>query len=52
MRYFVFKVLAILFTSLLWLSVAAATSIDDHIKNLKNENPDIRAKAAYELGCG
>ena len=47
-----FKAVMILFSSLLWLSLAAASSIDDHIKNLKNENPDIRAKAAYRLGCG
>jgi hypothetical protein len=41
-----------LFGSLLWLSLAAANSIDEHIKNMKNEDPEIRAKAAYELGCG
>ena len=52
MRDFMFKALIILFSSLLWLSLAAASSIDLNIKNLKNENPDIRAKAAYELGCG
>ena len=37
---------------LLWGAVAAASNIDTHIKNLKSENPDVRAKAAYELGCG
>ncbi len=52
MRDFMFKTLIILFSSLLWLSLAAASSIDENIKNLKNESPDIRAKAAYELGCG
>jgi hypothetical protein len=25
---------------------------DRYIKDLKNENPKVRAKAAYELGCG
>lgn len=34
------------------ISVAFAESVDEHIKNLKNDNPEIRAKAAYELGCG
>ncbi len=52
MRDFVFRTLVIVFSSLLWLSLAAAGSIDENIKNLKNENPDVRAKAAYELGCG
>jgi len=47
-----FRAVMILFSSLLWLSLAAASSVDDHIKNLKNENAEIRAKAAYELGCG
>ena len=52
MRDFMFKAVAILFSSLLWLSLAAASSIDDNIKGLKDENPEVRAKAAYELGCG
>lgn len=33
-------------------AVAVASNTDSHIKNLKSENPDVRAKAAYELGCG
>jgi hypothetical protein len=52
MRDSMFKGLIILFTSLLWLSLAAASSIDENIKNLKHESADIRAKAAYDLGCG
>jgi hypothetical protein len=52
MKGFMFKIVIILFSSILWLSLAAASSIDESIKNLKNENPDIRAKAAYDLGCG
>ncbi len=28
-----------------------ADSVDEHIKNLKNSDPEIRAKAAFELGC-
>jgi hypothetical protein len=52
MRNYMFKAVMILLSSLLWLSLAAASSIDDNIKNLKNADPEIRAKAAYELGCG
>jgi len=52
MKGFIFKVVIILFSSFLWLSLAAADSVDEHLKNLKNEDPEIRAKAAYELGCG
>lgn len=32
--------------------VVAASAIDTHIKNLKSKDPEVRAKAAYELGCG
>ncbi len=52
MKGFVFRAVIITISLLLWFTLAAADSIDDHIKNLKNEDPDIRAKAAYELGCG
>jgi hypothetical protein len=52
MKGFIFKTVVMLFSSLLWLSLAAASSVDEHIKNLKSEDPEIRAKAAYELGCG
>ena len=52
MKGFVFKALVIAFSSLLSLSLAVADSVDEHIKGLKNEDPEIRAKAAYELGCG
>jgi hypothetical protein len=48
----IFKAVIILFSWLLWLSLAAADSVDVHLKNLKSEDPEIRAKAAYELGCG
>jgi hypothetical protein len=36
---------------LLSVVVAVASSVDDYIKDLKSDNPDVRAKAAYELGC-
>lgn len=29
-----------------------AGSTDTYIKQLKDKNPEIRAKAAYELSCG
>jgi hypothetical protein len=28
------------------------TSVDRHIQDLKKDDPAVRAKAAYELGCG
>ncbi|MDQ1285842.1 MAG: hypothetical protein QG663_1266 [Thermodesulfobacteriota bacterium] len=28
-----------------------ADSTDQHIKNLKSDDPEVRAKAAFELGC-
>lgn len=34
--------------TLMW----AADSIDKHIQDLKSSDPEVRAKAAYELGCG
>jgi hypothetical protein len=30
----------------------AFTPLDQNIKNLKDSNPEVRAKAAYKLGCG
>ena len=29
-----------------------ASSIDTYIQDLKSDKPEVRAKAAYELGCG
>ncbi len=52
MKGFISKAAIVLLGCLLWLSLAVASSVDEHIKNLKNENPEVRAKAAYELGCG
>jgi hypothetical protein len=48
MRYAAVAVLS----SLMVLSVAFAESVDDFLTNLKHDDPEIRAKAAYELGCG
>jgi hypothetical protein len=33
------------------ISMVAAGSVDQYIQDLKSDNADIRAKAAYELGC-
>lgn len=33
-------------------AMAWASSVDKYIKELKDGNPDVRANAAYELGCG
>lgn len=40
--------------ALLWLlsgAVALAGSIDTYIQELRSDDPNVRAKAAYELGC-
>jgi len=43
---------AILLGVMIGVSLAAESSIDTHIKDLKSDNPEVRAKAAFELGCG
>lgn len=38
-----------------WLAIAFAASeatIDNQIKDLRSNDPEVRAKAAYDLGCG
>lgn len=30
----------------------AGGSVDKYIQDLKSSDPDVRARAAYELGCG
>lgn len=35
-----------------YASFAIAGSSAQYIKDLKSPDPDVRAKAAYELGCG
>ncbi len=52
MKGFICRIMIVVFCSALGFSIAAADSVDTHINNLKNENPEIRAKAAYDLGCG
>ncbi len=52
MKSFIQKAAIIILCSVVGLSAALAASIEEQINNLKNENADVRAKAAYELGCG
>jgi hypothetical protein len=42
---------AVIVGLLLTVVVAMASSVDKYIMDLKNQDPEIRAKAAYELGC-
>jgi hypothetical protein len=49
----VFLAVAILFFAAMAAnSFASDASVDNHIKNLKSDNPEVRANAAHELGCG
>lgn len=52
MRRTVFQAISIAIVSVMVPVLAFASSIDTYIQDLKNENADVRAKAAYELGCG
>jgi hypothetical protein len=48
-----FSVLAPLaFVFLAATFVWASGNIDKHIQDLKSSDPAVRAKAAYDLGCG
>ncbi len=44
-------VLVLLCTLGVGLSVALAASSDEYIEQLKDKDPEVRAKAAYELSC-
>jgi len=35
-----------------WVCTAVADTTDSYINQLKDPNPDVRAKAAFELSCG
>ena len=52
MKRFALLAVALLLTVLIGVSLAADSSTDNYIKDLKSDNPEVRAKAAYELGCG
>jgi hypothetical protein len=51
MRRHVCRAVIILACWLIGIAVVYASSVDQHIKNLKSDDPEVRAKAAYELGC-
>ena len=51
MRRHMFRAVVVLACWLMGIAVAYAGSVDQHIKNLKSDDPEVRAKAAYELGC-
>lgn len=40
-----------LFLFFVFVANTLAGSVDDYIRDLKNADPDVRAKAAFELGC-
>jgi hypothetical protein len=42
---------ALVILCLLTVVVAMASSVDKYINDLKSQDPEVRAKAAYELGC-
>jgi hypothetical protein len=52
MKRYTWSALMLLLALMVGVSVAAESSIDTHIKDLKSDKPDVRAKAAFELGCG
>jgi hypothetical protein len=52
MRPLVRLTLTVLLGSLMIVSTAWSSSVDKYINDLKSSNPDVRANAAYELGCG
>jgi hypothetical protein len=52
MKRFAWLAVALLLTVNIGVSLASESSTDTYIKDLKSDNPEARAKAAYELGCG
>jgi hypothetical protein len=52
MKRFAWLAVALLLTVMIGVSLAADSSTDTYIKDLKSDDPEVRAKAAYELGCG
>jgi len=52
MKRFAWPVMALLVTVMMGVSLAAESSTDTYIKDLKSDKPEVRAKAAFELGCG
>ncbi len=43
---------AVVFATMVGISAASDSSVDNWIKDLKSDNVELRVKAAHELGCG
>jgi hypothetical protein len=52
MRQFFAIAAVLVFLAISGISAASDASVDNHIRNLKSDNPEVRANAAHELGCG
>ncbi len=52
MKRFAWPAVALLLTVMMGVALAAESSTDTYIKDLKSDNPEVRAIAAFELGCG
>jgi hypothetical protein len=52
MKRFAWLAVVLLLTVMIGVALASESSTDTHIKDLKSDNPEVRAKAAFELGCG
>ena len=52
MKRFAWLAVALLLTVMIGVSLAAESSTETYIKDLKSDDPEVRAKAAFELGCG
>lgn len=52
MRRWALGTAAILAALVTWVCGAFADTTDSYINQLKDQNPDVRAKAAFELSCG
>jgi len=52
MRRLAIKAALVTICVLLAATWVAASDTDKFIRDLKSDNPDLRAKAAHELGCG
>lgn len=51
MKRFAWPAAALLLAVMIGVSLAESP-VDTHIKDLKSDNPEVRAKAAFDLGCG
>jgi len=52
MKRLVWAAAAVLLVATIGVALAEESSIDTYVRDLKSEDADVRAKAAYELGCG